>query len=344
MRKMSKIAALGAVTLSFSLPVGAFAATPHTTSSHGCPSGDVCIYPGASWNNNKPSLKYYAYGFDNLKNQFNKHRVYNNQTGGATVQLCTQSNGGGCGALHSPGWYGDENLTPINSIKLARHVTTTPSSWGVDTTETITQAHVNAIKAKAGAVPKVWGRYVSDCLKGYCGGNMTPGEVTVAKKNGIKIFLISADLENDSTAKQGTADGELAVKDAKANAKAPAGTLIIKDIEDTASSSFLSAWYTAVKKGGYLPGFYLNPTHSDVNAAFCSATKTPGFSSSIIDSYEPEPSGATIGPKGAPSLGQADHFSCGGGVYDIYQYSQGQNIGTNFDQDVANLKTPGLLG
>ncbi|WP_158607481.1 glycoside hydrolase domain-containing protein [Flexivirga caeni] len=312
--------------------------------SHGCPSGDVCIYPSGSWNGDKPSFKYYTYGAHNLSNQLGTHRVFNNQTGGATLQLCTAYNGGGCGTAHKPGWYGDVNLAPTNSIKLSPYVAPSTSSWGVDTTETITQAHVNAIKSRAGATPTVWGRYVSDCLPAYCGGNMTSGGLSVAKSNGIRVSLISADLESDTTASVGTADGQRAVKDAKANTKAPAGTLIVKDIEGTTTSAFLSAWYTAVKKAGYLPGFYLNPTHADVTKAFCGAQKTAGFSSAIIDSYEPEPSGATVGPKGAPSLSRADHFSCAGGKYDVYQYSQAQNIGTNFDQDVADPKTPGLLG
>ena len=236
----------------------------------------------------------------------------------------------------------------------AAHAAAAGQLWGVDTTETITQSHVDDVKsASGGAVPKVWGRYVSNCLPGSCGGNMTLDEVATAKANGIAILLISADIGSsdagrDMGSANGTADGKLAVADAKSNANAPAGTLIIRDIESLSSPSvdaaFLGAWYTAVKSAGYLPGFYLNPTHSDVAKAFCGAQSTPGFSSAIIDSFEPEPSGASIGPSGAPPLSDADHFSCAGGVYDVYQYTQATAIGTNFDEDVFAADTPGLLG
>lgn len=59
------------------------------------------------------------YGVYNLNNQTGTHRVFNNQTGGATVQLCTGYDGVGCGEKMPTWTYWDVNLTPINSIKLA---------------------------------------------------------------------------------------------------------------------------------------------------------------------------------------------------------------------------------
>lgn len=85
----------------------------------GCPSGYVCIYPGAGWNNGVPQLKFVDYGSADLSNMTGTHRVYNNQTGGATVALCTSYGGAGCGTYRAPAWYADVNLTPINSIDLA---------------------------------------------------------------------------------------------------------------------------------------------------------------------------------------------------------------------------------
>lgn len=85
----------------------------------GCRSGYVCIYPGASWNGNRPEATYFRYGVYNLNNQTGTHRVFNNQTDGATVQLCTGYDGVGCGAKMPTWTYWDVNLTPINSIKLA---------------------------------------------------------------------------------------------------------------------------------------------------------------------------------------------------------------------------------
>jgi hypothetical protein len=85
---------------------------------YGCPSGAVCIYPGASWNGNKPSHTYWSEGVHKLYNQEGKHRVFNNQTDGWTVQMCTGGNGTGCGDRMGPGWYIDQNLSPINSIRI----------------------------------------------------------------------------------------------------------------------------------------------------------------------------------------------------------------------------------
>ncbi|MFJ4964381.1 hypothetical protein EES43_11235 [Streptomyces sp. ADI96-02] len=102
---------------------GAQAGAPDTRDAQdayaGCQSGYVCIYPGASWNGNRPEATYYQYGVYNLSNQTGTHRVFNNQTGGASVQLCTGYNGVGCGAKMPTWTYWDVDLTPINSIKLS---------------------------------------------------------------------------------------------------------------------------------------------------------------------------------------------------------------------------------
>jgi hypothetical protein len=49
---------------------------------------------------------------------FGTHRILNNQTGGATMQTCTGSNGTGCEGYLPAGWFIDKNMTPINSIRL----------------------------------------------------------------------------------------------------------------------------------------------------------------------------------------------------------------------------------
>jgi hypothetical protein len=85
----------------------------------GCPSGAVCIYPqNAGWNNARPSHIYWRYGYHNLRNQYGVHRIYNNQTGGATMRTCLGYNGTRCEGYLPAGWYIDKNLTPINSITL----------------------------------------------------------------------------------------------------------------------------------------------------------------------------------------------------------------------------------
>ncbi|PRH81119.1 hypothetical protein C6N75_00525 [Streptomyces solincola] len=85
-----------------------------------CPSGAVCIYPQDQNPAVRPTHVFYRYGAHNLSNQFGNHWVLNNQTGGATANLCTGTNGAGCGnpIAAQTGVYA--NLTPINSVRLNR--------------------------------------------------------------------------------------------------------------------------------------------------------------------------------------------------------------------------------
>ena len=95
--------------------------SPHLQNdqSYGCPSGAVCIYPqNAGWNNGHPSDMFWSYGAHNLSNMSGVHRLYNNQTGGATTRTCTGYNGSGCEGYLPAGWYIDKDFTPINSITL----------------------------------------------------------------------------------------------------------------------------------------------------------------------------------------------------------------------------------
>ena len=85
----------------------------------GCPSGAVCIYPeGKGWNGGHPSDVYESYGAHNITGQTGVHRIYNNQTGGATMSTCTGANGTGCEGRLPANNYIDKNMTPINSITL----------------------------------------------------------------------------------------------------------------------------------------------------------------------------------------------------------------------------------
>lgn len=86
--------------------------------THGCDLGYVCIYPGPSWNGDKPSYRYYDYGYYNLSGFYGKYRIFNNQTGGATMSTCLGYDGTRCeGKLQMGGWI-DKDMTPINSIRL----------------------------------------------------------------------------------------------------------------------------------------------------------------------------------------------------------------------------------
>lgn len=89
-----------------------------------CPDGAVCIYPEGRDPQTDPSVNptdvFWSYGAHNLRNQVGHHWVYNNQTGGATANLCTQYNGGGCGDAIPAGVAVYADLTPINSVRLNR--------------------------------------------------------------------------------------------------------------------------------------------------------------------------------------------------------------------------------
>ncbi|MFJ8888789.1 hypothetical protein ACIRJR_36075 [Streptomyces sp. NPDC102402] len=122
MRRIVRAAAVLTFTAGAVLATGAGAGAAQAGAQGtyaGCPSGYVCIYPNGSWNGNKPEHKYYTYGAHNLVDETGTHRVFNNQTGGATVQLCTGYDGAGCGSKMGTWTFKDVNLTPVNSIRLA---------------------------------------------------------------------------------------------------------------------------------------------------------------------------------------------------------------------------------
>ncbi|KND25223.1 hypothetical protein [Streptomyces acidiscabies] len=100
------------------LATSASAAPAVRADAHGCKSGYVCIYPGPSWNNDKPSYRYFDYGYYNLRGFYGLYRIFNNQTGGATMSTCLGSDGTRCeGKLQMGDWI-DKDMTPINSIRL----------------------------------------------------------------------------------------------------------------------------------------------------------------------------------------------------------------------------------
>lgn len=121
--------ALATAALSMTAVLGAFATaqaedvSPDADAAGGtyagCPYGAVCVYPGASWNGGNPSHVYWSYGGHNLYNQFGKHRVFNNQYGGAEASMCGGSGGTNCGYTLPEYTVADVNLTPVNSIKLS---------------------------------------------------------------------------------------------------------------------------------------------------------------------------------------------------------------------------------
>ncbi|MCZ0209669.1 hypothetical protein OZK63_30130 [Streptomyces sp. UMAF16] len=123
---MQHIRRLGVILAAATSLVGLGIATSSTAQAaqtgaqdyQGCPTGYVCIYPNASWNNGVPEHTYYTYGVHKLYNEYGQHRIFNNQTGSATSQLCINSDGTNCTGKTQPYTYFDYDLTPYNSIRL----------------------------------------------------------------------------------------------------------------------------------------------------------------------------------------------------------------------------------
>ncbi|HEU5429010.1 MAG TPA: hypothetical protein VFU74_19165 [Actinocrinis sp.] len=123
--KLRGIAGVAAATATIGATVLTGASAAHADGDYyGCPSGAVCIYVDdasihlyAQYITNE----YWSYGAHNLYNQYGKHWVLNNQTGGASVTLCYGANGTDCtGPTIAAGWWGDDDLGPINSVTLNR--------------------------------------------------------------------------------------------------------------------------------------------------------------------------------------------------------------------------------
>jgi len=113
------LAAAGALTFG---PV--VAAHADTT----CPSGAVCIYAAGDWTDGTPEYVFWSYGVHNLSGVYGSRDVVNNQTGGASANLCLGYNGTNC---HDPqqaydGWLPPSSVSdqvdfgPINSVVLNR--------------------------------------------------------------------------------------------------------------------------------------------------------------------------------------------------------------------------------
>ncbi|MCX4694655.1 hypothetical protein [Streptomyces sp. NBC_01408] len=120
MRKMFRGAAALATAAVAVIALNGTAGAAPADAWAGCPDGAVCIYPQNQNPAVKPTHIFYAYGAHNLSNQFGNHWVLNNQTGGASANLCTGYNGAGCGYLIEAGKGVYADLGPINSIRLNR--------------------------------------------------------------------------------------------------------------------------------------------------------------------------------------------------------------------------------
>lgn len=106
------------------------ATAAHASTWDGCPDGAVCVYAEGedAISTSVPELVLWSYGAHNLSNMYGPHDVVNNQTGGASANLCLGYNGtncydpqvGGFGHLEAQSVAVSVDFTPINSILLNR--------------------------------------------------------------------------------------------------------------------------------------------------------------------------------------------------------------------------------
>ncbi|MFF2009101.1 hypothetical protein ACFVWY_08515 [Streptomyces sp. NPDC058195] len=97
---------------------GQASAVQAASAKYGCNSGSACIYPEGEFDyrNSKPTNQYLQAGVHQLFYQEGYHWIFNNQTDGWTIRMCTGSNGTGCDAPIPPGGAVWMNLTPVNSV------------------------------------------------------------------------------------------------------------------------------------------------------------------------------------------------------------------------------------
>lgn len=116
------LAAAGAVTFGS-------AAAAHAQTFYGCPEGAVCVYPAEkSYTDSSPELLLWSYGAHNLSNIYGYRDIINNQTGGASANLCLGYNGTNCsdpgaannGYLPAQTVMINTDFGPVNSITLNR--------------------------------------------------------------------------------------------------------------------------------------------------------------------------------------------------------------------------------
>lgn len=84
---------------------------------YGCPPGAVCIYDTfQSWDTWSPDEELWSYGLHSLAERPGRVWVVNNQTGEATAQLCSDTDGHDCWTILEPGDVLRDTTTPGSVI------------------------------------------------------------------------------------------------------------------------------------------------------------------------------------------------------------------------------------
>jgi hypothetical protein len=162
--------------------------------------------------------------------------------------------------------------------------------WGVDTASKLDQAFLQCVVDNYGK-PAVFGRYL-ETKEGVSTG-LTPEEVELLHKQGIKIIPIYNHFTNATTYENGAQEAQAAIAYAQ-QIGIPEGKAIFADIEPTypVDEAFIQGWVDTLLGSPYEPGIYgVFTNDSELTAAYQAAIASNQNvqSQTIIWSSNPDP-------------------------------------------------------
>ena len=116
MRRITKAAAAVVLTAGTMAALGTTTAQATTAAAayHGCPSGDVCVYPVAGWNGDSPLVRKSDEGTI-ISTGHSVQRILNNRTDSTPVRICESA--ASCTAVPS-GTYNDYHFSSSTYIEV----------------------------------------------------------------------------------------------------------------------------------------------------------------------------------------------------------------------------------
>jgi hypothetical protein len=142
--------------------------------------------------------------------------------------------------------------------------------WGVDTASPVDQAFLQCVVDNYGN-PAVFGRYL-ETKEGVSAG-LTPEEVELLHKQGIKIIPIYNHFTNATTYENGAQEAQAVIAYAQ-QIGIPEGKAIFADIEPTypVDEAFIRGWVDTLLGSPYKPGIYgIFTNESALTAAYQAA-------------------------------------------------------------------------
>lgn len=162
--------------------------------------------------------------------------------------------------------------------------------WGVDTASKLDQAFLQCVVDNYGK-PAVFGRYL-ETKEGVSTG-LTPEEVELLHKQGIKIIPIYNHFTNATNYENGAQEAQAAIAYAQ-QIGIPEGKAIFADIEPTypVDEAFIQGWVDTLLVSPYKPGIYgVFTNDSELTAAYQAAIASNQNvqTQTIIWSSNPDP-------------------------------------------------------